>query len=50
MLNSDIKLEGQARFTVHRRRNQNIPNLVGEANGHRHSIISAGLNSNQGDR
>jgi hypothetical protein len=35
----NVKLEGQARFAVHRRGNQNISDLIGEAYGHRFSIV-----------
>ena len=35
----NVKLEGQSRFTVHRRGNQDIPDLIGESDCDRHSII-----------
>jgi hypothetical protein len=35
----NVKLEGQSRFTVHRRGNQDIPDLIGESDCDWHSII-----------
>ena len=35
----NVKLEGQSRFTVHRRGNQDIPDLIGESDCDRQAIV-----------